>query len=85
MTKLSLCFVLQCLEEHKLMRVHKVNEKVGLSQEDFVRICPSLIHQLRVGVCSKDEERASDPLQSTEDSKLLGELRVTFKVEKCRE
>ncbi|XP_074623958.1 metal cation symporter ZIP14-like [Acropora palmata] len=61
----------KCLEEHKLMQVHKVNEKVGLSQEDFVRICPSLIHQLRVGVCSKDEERASDPLQSTEDSKLL--------------
>lgn len=83
MTKLSLCFVLQCLEEHKLMQIHKVNEKVGLSQEDFVRICPSLIHQFRVGVCSEDEEGTSYRLESTEASKLWGKLSVTFKVEKC--
>ena len=85
MTNLSLCFVLQCLDEHKLMSVHKVNEKVGLSQADFVRICPSLIHQLRVGVCSEDEGKTKDPLESTEDSKLWGKLSVTFKVEKCTE
>lgn len=56
----------KCLEEHTLMSIHKVNEKVGLSQADFVRICPSLIHQLRAGFCDQEKESNKNVLESTD-------------------
>jgi len=56
----------QCLEEHDLLHIHKVNKNEGVSEADFVRICPSLIHQLYEGVCkqpsSEMEERADNKM-----------------------
>ena len=51
-----------------------MNEKVGLSQADFVRICPSLIHQLRAGFCDQEKESNKNVLESTDLDMLCGKF-----------
>lgn len=50
---------LQCLEEQDLMNIHGVSETQGINQDDFVRICPSLIRQLQKGACVKEKPGSS--------------------------
>lgn len=61
---------IQCLTENELLHIHDVNEKEGLSEEDFVRICPSLIHQLQDGACI-EKNRQSSPHTEQGSAKML--------------
>ena len=36
------------------MTIHGVNETQGINEDDFVRICPSLIRQLQKGACVEE-------------------------------
>lgn len=56
---------LQCLEEHKLMSIHGVSETQGISEDDFVRICPSLIRQLQKGACTEEKPGSSEVGEDT--------------------
>jgi len=47
------------LEEQDLMNIHGVSETQGINQDDFVRICPSLIRQLQKGACVKEKPGSS--------------------------
>lgn len=51
---------LQCLEGQDLMNIHGVSETQGINQDDFVRICPSLIRQLQKGACVKEKPGSSN-------------------------
>lgn len=60
----------QCLEERDLLRIHQVSETEGVSKEDFVRICPSLIHQLQEGACIEVKQPSSGE-EEPADQKML--------------
>ena len=62
------------MEEHELMRIHDVSETEGLSEEDFVRICPSLIRQIQEGACIEEKPQSSDKKDS--DKMLHGKYMV---------
>ena len=51
---------MQCLGEHELMNIHGVNQTQGLNEDDFVRICPSLIRQLQKGACVEENRGSSE-------------------------
>lgn len=55
-----------------MLRIHKVSETQGVSEEDFVRICPSLIHQLQEGVCTEIKQPNSEMEEQANDKKLHG-------------
>lgn len=42
------------------MSIHDVSETEGLSEDDFVRICPSLIRQLQQGGCVEEEPESKE-------------------------
>lgn len=42
------------------MSIHDVSETEGLSDDDFVRICPSLIRQLQQGACVEEEPESKE-------------------------
>lgn len=60
-----------------MLDIHKVNKKEGVSEADFVRICPSLIHQLYEGVC----KQPSSEMEERADNKMLhGEWKIKCSV-----
>ena len=50
------------------MNIHGVSETQGINEDDFVRICPSLIRQLQRGACVEENLGSS---KVGEDSKML--------------
>ncbi|PFX24235.1 zinc transporter ZIP10-like [Stylophora pistillata] len=50
----------ECLTGHELLHIHDVNDKEGLGEEDFVRICPALIQQLQDKACIIDNLEGND-------------------------
>lgn len=55
-----------------MLRIHDVSQTVGVSEDDFVRICPSLIHQLHEGVCNQAKQPNSDAEEHADDKMLHG-------------
>lgn len=51
------------------MNIHGVNETQGINEDDFVRICPSLIRQLQKGSCV--EEKPGSSKVGEDSSKML--------------
>ena len=51
------------------MNIHGVSETQGINQDDFVRICPSLIRQLQKGACS--EQKPGSSKVDEDSSKML--------------
>lgn len=47
------------------MSIHGVSETQGISEDDFVRICPSLIRQLQKGACTEEKPGSSEVGEDT--------------------
>lgn len=47
------------------MSIHGVSETQGISEDDFVRICPSLIRQLQKGACTEEKPGSSEAGEDT--------------------
>lgn len=62
------------MDEQGLLRVHGVNETEGVSEDDFVRICPSLIHQLYKGACNQEKHQTGEVEEGATDKMLHGKL-----------
>lgn len=60
----------KCAGEQDLLRVHGVNETEGVSEDDFVRICPSLIHQLYKGACNQEKHQTGEVEEGATDKML---------------
>ena len=58
------------------MNIHGVSETQGINEEDFLRICPSLIRQLQKGACV-DEKPGNSKVGEDSIKMSLSKLFVT--------
>uniref|UniRef100_T2MCM1 Zinc transporter ZIP14 n=1 Tax=Hydra vulgaris TaxID=6087 RepID=T2MCM1_HYDVU len=56
-----------CLKPIDILKLHNMSEKNGLSKDDFLRVCPSLLHQIDSKACLHEHVKILGHLHDNSD------------------